>query len=440
MPLSGTPVPEEVGSRWVDANTHAVQQGDARVRVSGLAFVNEQFRIELALHNVGKQPIAFRAWSTPDQEIEPRLLDDKGKACERIPHKPAKPGAVSVPPGGTASDRITFSTPSRQAAFLRLELSAEAFAGTGKLRLELPRMLIVLLAAPDLGEAVLAELKDILRNDLFAENRHKAALALERMGNIGRAALDDLVRATRDTSPLVRASSIRALAKLDSKFQHYKGIVRSLEDGDPQVRAVAIEALIGLGPPPAAELDTVLGLLQNPESRLRRYAVMALSRMNVDNKIAGPRFLEASRDADRDVRLAALEALVKARLPDPAIPALLEMLNGASEEDAKMAASILLQVETFRKQHLPGLLKALASKSDTPRQLALAMLGRMGAEGGEAVPALLLLLKEDDAKVQVQVLTLIPKLGPEAPRQPARWPSSSSRRPARSCGPRRLRP
>jgi hypothetical protein len=55
---------------------------------------------------------------------------------------PERDGAASIWPGKSVEDVVVFEEPVVRAEYLRLELPASAFGGTGKLRFQIPTEMI----------------------------------------------------------------------------------------------------------------------------------------------------------------------------------------------------------------------------------------------------------------------------------------------------------
>ena len=134
-----------------------------------------------------------------------------------------------------------------------------------------------------------------------------------------RTALDDVHPAVRATSAAaLLASDVRARGTLDAL----------LRSGDPELRLIAVRGLERAGGAAAAE--AIVGLATDPDPRLRAAAVRALPAMGA---AALPLLDGALRDANRAVRLASADALV--RLGTPALDTAVRAIeDGSAVEDA----------------------------------------------------------------------------------------------------------
>jgi hypothetical protein len=179
------------GPSWVDASKRGVQQGDIRVEIGGVAERNVKVRdvlgeetvsptkyltIQVILSNTSTtRKIDFLGWSgagaTPLALSDllggansnkanatetvaaagrnaASLMDDHGNSYKRITLELGGqiPGqinaATSIYPEKQLEDLLVFEPPIDNIQFLRLELPAGAFGGTGSLYLQIPKAMI----------------------------------------------------------------------------------------------------------------------------------------------------------------------------------------------------------------------------------------------------------------------------------------------------------
>jgi hypothetical protein len=155
----GAPVTE---SDWVDASREAVQQGDVRVRVTGVRVRPIDLKgtgssrpsrdnflvVTLGLQNKAPdRTIPYHSWASPPtvEEPPPVLRDDKGRSYPLrgpLPGKEPAAGVLPLAPAKTTEDVILFEAPAAGVEYLRLELPATAFGGPGRLRLQIPKAMI----------------------------------------------------------------------------------------------------------------------------------------------------------------------------------------------------------------------------------------------------------------------------------------------------------
>lgn len=153
--------------QWADAR-NAVQQGDLQVRIAkvsvGKVPLKDAFRegskskddfLMVNLELVNKNPtkkVEYHSWSGKDISFDrdyATLEDNFGNSYKRISFgfgsNPigAVEGSESIYPNKSVTDVLVFETPLETIEYLRLELPAKNFGGTGMLRLQIPKDMIV---------------------------------------------------------------------------------------------------------------------------------------------------------------------------------------------------------------------------------------------------------------------------------------------------------
>lgn len=113
------------------------------------------------------------------------------------------------------------------------------------------------------------------------ERRARAALALGRSGSP--LAIEQLIQALADASPMVRRSAARALGETRSP-EATESLIRELLDGESDIRSEAAEALGRLGH--RGSVDPLIEALDDDDPRVRISAVRGLS------EIGGPEVQE----------------------------------------------------------------------------------------------------------------------------------------------------
>jgi HEAT repeat protein len=104
--------------------------------------------------------------------------------------------------------------------------------------------------------------------------RARAALALGRSGSP--LAIDQLIQALADASPLVRQSAARALGETGSESASQR-LLQELVDGASDIRPEAAEALGRLGH--AGSVDSLVDALEDGDTRVRISAIRGLAEM-----------------------------------------------------------------------------------------------------------------------------------------------------------------
>jgi hypothetical protein len=154
------------GDEWWDASRGALQQRDVRVRVTSAAVGSVPTRtdsrrgssarkylvIRVRVRNVGAfRVVDFETWADPllvPGRHNPSLTDDSGRPYSRVTFSPratagGHAGLAHLTPGKFVDDALVFPVPPLgQVEYLRLELPASAFGGSGTLRLQIPRSMI----------------------------------------------------------------------------------------------------------------------------------------------------------------------------------------------------------------------------------------------------------------------------------------------------------
>ena len=150
---------------WADAG-NAVQQGEIRVQVESVKvdFVtlrgigrdegqskDKLLQVNLKIENLGdSKKVEYRGWSARDfdfGETAGTVHDDLDNSYKRIGFGFANKvvGQIhseSIYPGKSVTDVLVFEEPIEKANFLKLELPATAFGGTGRLRIKIPMKMV----------------------------------------------------------------------------------------------------------------------------------------------------------------------------------------------------------------------------------------------------------------------------------------------------------
>jgi hypothetical protein len=168
QPGSGGAPPATHGPQWADASKGAVQQGHLQVRVANTSIdkvpLKDVFRegttskddllmIKLELLNTNPtKKMEYRSWAGGDFSLDrdyATLKDNFGNSYKRITFGlSAYPvGAVqrsaSIYPNKSVTDVLVFEVPLENIEYLRLELPAKNFDGTGMLRLQISKGMLI---------------------------------------------------------------------------------------------------------------------------------------------------------------------------------------------------------------------------------------------------------------------------------------------------------
>ena len=172
LPAEGNVPPRTTREpEWADAGKGAIRQGDLQVQISkisigrvpletrtGWLWVQDSWSqdnllmIQLELLNTSPtRKLEYRPWSGKDISFErdyATLRDNLGNSYKRIGFglRSLPVGAVeqseSIYPKKSVTDVLVFELPVDTAEYLRLELPAKNFGGTGMLRLQIPKAMI----------------------------------------------------------------------------------------------------------------------------------------------------------------------------------------------------------------------------------------------------------------------------------------------------------
>lgn len=284
-------------------------------------------------------------------------------------------------------------------------------------------------------------------------------LAIVKLGPIGlqRLELRSLSAKLHDPAPATRQTAADRLAKIGP--QAVPILLEALRDKDPEVRMLACSALMKAQPEPAVAIRAVVKLLKDDDPKVRRAAAWELGLANSafgleeeadETKETVDALRSVLGDQDRDVRIAAIEALASLgrkaasagdelteilRNRDPqlriaaartllrinrdtrraVVPVLLELLGDADPESTvSQKAFGTLREEEAEEQMVPRLLELSRSPETATRRRAVFYLGDIGPTAELAVYELLTLLSDSDAVVRFRAAEALAAIDPDA--------------------------
>ncbi len=277
----------------------------------------------------------------------------------------------------------------------------------------------------DLDKARIAGIADLKSSS--AETRRAAATQLGKIPQMMKApprmpdAVAALIEALKDSDPAVRASAAEALGwvggtrfggeeedRAAAAKAEVPAIHSLLNDPTPAVRVKAVNALVMIERDAKAAALAVARMTKDPAASVRTAAVLGVRHIPL------PRGPEAFRlvvpvlkDADADVRIAAIDALVWiGRQKDGVMPALTGMLRDPEPRVQRAAASQLTSQAVFDPNRpdpavsaVPTLMELARDKDYPSRAAVVAALGRIGPDADVAVPVLTAALKDTDARL-----------------------------------------
>jgi len=153
-----------------------------------------------------------------------------------------------------------------------------------------------------------------LQGDNAKERRH-AARELASRGSKAREAVPALKEALKDPDKRVRYNAAKSLSRVGSDARQATGaLIDALKDSHPGTRYYAAKTLAKLklkGEDGQDAVPGLIGTLKDSNPRTRYYAAKCLKDIGPEAKQATAALMEASRDANKDVRQAAAGALKK---------------------------------------------------------------------------------------------------------------------------------
>jgi HEAT repeat protein len=201
---------------------------------------------------------------------------------------------------------------------------------------------VVVRYAPTVGPRAVPVVRHAL------DDKHNNSLrmqARESLLKIGKDAVPPLVESLKDSDPVVRAESVRALVVLAAAQQDIgegaPALMEALHDSNAEVRAEAANALRMIGPRGRESAPALIGMLEDTDPAVRRAAASALWRLRVDEPAAIYALIRALEDPVPDVRREAAEAMDQfgpaARKAEPALKRLLDDPDVSVRQEAREA-------------------------------------------------------------------------------------------------------
>ncbi|HEV3262006.1 MAG TPA: HEAT repeat domain-containing protein [Gemmataceae bacterium] len=267
------------------------------------------------------------------------------------------------------------------------------------------------------GTADVADLVKALENP-EAKIRAKAAAALGAKGPDAKLALRSLVKVVKtDTDDLARRQALEALDKIGRPDNADLSFLRDyLRDQNTDLRGFAASALGKLGPDARGAAPDILPLMADRAASVRQQAARTLGKVGADSKEkVFDALREALKDSDRDVRLAAAEAICTIEdLSVSDVPLLVQILKHQDQQARTFAARGLARLGRGAKAALPDLMAAYAGADQSLRRAVIETVAQLGVDAKPAVPTFAEALQDSDASVRKQAILALAKLGPDA--------------------------
>ncbi len=272
--------------------------------------------------------------------------------------------------------------------------------------------------------------------------RREAVYLLGRVGDDAEQAVPYLVKALRQTNHWERVLAAQSLEFLDSHASPaLPALIEALKD--PSCPPQVIRAISNLGPEAKGATPQLRRWLTNSNQRARLYCAVALCRIDSqqheavdlltdgiqsktnsqfrkdvlwtvkDSKSEGvvfvPALLEAARDSDQEVWIAAIKALQNIQ-PESAIRALQEKLRTGDDQTRFNAASHILFYGYTNSQAVSAFANIITNSHRSLRLGSVHGLGYATNNANEAIAILQSLINDKDEQVQNEARQVIKHL------------------------------
>ncbi|HEY4485451.1 MAG TPA: HEAT repeat domain-containing protein [Nitrospiria bacterium] len=178
--------------------------------------------------------------------------------------------------------------------------------------------------------------------------------------------------------------------------------MRQIRDADPELRLRALDHLSRSGD--SQFVPELIGLLGDPEWRVRKSAVMAVAGLERNPNLA-ERLISVLEEGNVGKRNAALEALI--HFGAAALPPILARLRRTNKDVKKMILEIVGEIGD--PQAVPDLLPMLEDPDENVRMAAIESLGKL--KDRRSVPVMLPLLRSDDPLIGFVAIKALERLG-----------------------------
>jgi HEAT repeat protein/mono/diheme cytochrome c family protein len=278
---------------------------------------------------------------------------------------------------------------------------------------------------------------------LLSTGRRARPHAEELLAALGEAVVPDLVRVLSEGGPAEQASAVRVLTKIGPRAEpavpqllealrkagagaagvHVAAalggvgkasvppLTRLFEDTeDPRIKELAGRALGFAGPDANAAVPALLGALNDPSSRIRFTAAIALG--EIGDERAVPALVDVLRkDTSRSVRMYCIRALATIGADGPGVvPALIDVLGG----DDNLGAEAGRALAAIGPSALPPVIEAANHADPRIRAEAALVLGQLAGEPARTAPVLIQALRDLEASVADSAARALAGMGDSA--------------------------
>jgi len=308
-------------------------------------------------------------------------------------------------------------------------------------------------AVPSLVAALADRGSTVVVIDGMPSQERVWVVASKALGDVGPAAVPDLIAALDHDDPRVCAGAAGALSQIGPEAKDaVEPLLRVLARDDVRTRPAAIWGLMGIGPEAKAAVPRLTQALTHEDFHTQYWACRALREIGPEAKAAVPVLVGLLTDGVASVRRNAAQALggIGSDIGEPALAALIEALNDPLEPVREDAVDALGKLGPFAKSAAPALRKSLetgplAARASAARahwlvsgQTELAVdvligelddiiwreqaaqtLGQIGPPAKKAVPDLLKLIEADDSDPDLRdaAVEALTRIDPERAKQ-----------------------
>jgi HEAT repeat protein/S1-C subfamily serine protease/DNA-directed RNA polymerase subunit RPC12/RpoP len=249
--------------------------------------------------------------------------------------------------------------------------------------------------------------------------RGNAAQALGNAGSDARMAIQPLLAMLKNEhDDLTVRLTLQALKKIGTPdSSDLNALKEALNDSRPEVRGYAAGAIGLLGVDGQSAAPDLLRLAHAPEAIVRQNALRSLGKIGPQYKDkVMPLVAEGLKDPDRDVRVAAGEAIASmGSFTRDDIPVLTDILKHQDAQVKAFAATALGKMGSTARKAMPDLADAFKDSTDkTVRRAVVEALANIGKSAQTTVPIYIEALHESDRDLRKAALEAVGKLGADA--------------------------
>ena len=265
-------------------------------------------------------------------------------------------------------------------------------------------------ALAEQGDAGIRVLIDEMKNQ---KGCYWAMVALSSVGSKAKDAIPDVTQCLGSSEPEMRMEAALTLGNIgpDAKSA-IPVLTKALSDKENAVRYAAVYALAMVGAKDAT--PEIRKLADSKDPFLKVTVAWALAKLNPDDKAQQQAtvkiLIEALKDKDRKVRVAAARGLHDLKLPpETTMPVFAEMM---ADKDPEIRDRVADALSSLGEAAMPKLIKAL--DNDDMQSLAVEVIRRLGPKAKSAVPPLILEMKDPSADYRREVEFALASIGPDA--------------------------